>query len=67
MSKHRILGIIIPLLAFVSIGRSQAPELRQLLELSGNWKFELGDDVRWSDPAFDDSKWDRIHVPSPWE
>ena len=67
MSKLRILGMIIPILAFVSIGRSQAPELRSLLELSGNWKFELGDDVRWSNPAFDDSKWDRIHVPSPWE
>jgi hypothetical protein len=67
MPKHRILGIIVTLLATVSVGRSQAPELRQLLDLSGNWRFELGDNTQWSNPAFDDSKWDRIYVPSPWE
>ena len=50
MSKHRILGIVISLLAVISLGRSQAPELKPLLELSGNWKFELGDNARWSDP-----------------
>ena len=67
MSMHRILGIIIPLLAVFSLGRSQSPDLEPLLDLSGNWKVELGDNARWSDPAYDDSKWDRIHVPSPWE
>jgi len=67
MTKHRILGIIIPLLAVISLGRSQAPELDRLLDLSGNWKFELGDNARWSSPEYDDSKWDRIYVPSPWE
>jgi sialate O-acetylesterase len=67
MSKNRILGIIITLLAFISLGRSQSPDLKPLLDLSGHWKFELGDNARWSDPAFDDSKWDRIYVPSPWE
>ena len=67
MSKQRILRIIISLLTISSSGWSQAPELKLLLGLSGNWKFELGDNARWSDPAYDDSKWDRIYVPSPWE
>jgi hypothetical protein len=67
MLRHRILSIIITLLATISVGRSQAPELRQVLSLSGNWKFELGDNAQWSNQAFDDSKWDRIYVPSPWE
>lgn len=67
MMKHRVLGIVISLLASLSLGGAQAPDLRPLLNLSGNWKFELGDNSRWSSPAFDDSKWDLIHVPAPWE
>ena len=67
MMKHRVLGIVISLLASLSLGRAQAPDLRPLLNLSGNWKFELGDNSRWSNPAFDDSKWDRIYAPAPWE
>ena len=67
MNKHRVLGIVISLLVGISAGRSQEPDLRPLLDLSGNWRFELGDNSRWSDPAYDDSKWDRIHVPAPWE
>jgi hypothetical protein len=67
MSKEQILGIIIALLAAISTGRSQAPDLRPLLDLSGNWRFELGDNAQWSNPSYDDSKWDRIYVPSPWE
>jgi hypothetical protein len=36
-------------------------------DLRGKWKFQIGDDSRWSDPAFDDGKWDDIYAPSPWE
>ena len=67
MSKQRILGIIIPLLMVMSPSLSQTPDLRSLLDLSGSWKFELGDNAQWSNPAYDDSKWDRIYVPAPWE
>lgn len=67
MSKDRILGIVIALMAVISSGRSQAPDLKLLLDLSGKWKLELGDNAQWSNPTFDDSKWDRIYVPSPWE
>ena len=67
MTKYRFLGVVIPFLAFTSLTFPQAPDLKPLLDLSGTWKFELGDDARWSDPAFNDSKWDHIYVPSPWE
>lgn len=67
VSNHRVLALIFSLLAGVSLGSSQAPDLRPLLNLSGNWKFELGDNSRWSEQAFDDSKWDRIYAPAPWE
>jgi hypothetical protein len=66
MIKH-ILSIIIALLTTIAVGRSQAPDLKLQLDLRGNWKFELGDNAQWSNPSYDDSKWDRIYVPSPWE
>ncbi len=28
-----------------------------ILELDGPWRFQMGDDPRWADPAFDDSSW----------
>jgi sialate O-acetylesterase len=38
-----------------------------VLDLSGRWKFSLGDDQRWKDEKFDDKNWEKIYVPSSWE
>jgi hypothetical protein len=38
-----------------------------LLRLEGLWKFSIGDSSKWSNPDFDDSNWESIKVPSPWE
>ena len=69
--KSRWLQITAPaLVAVLSLtpaGALRAQEIRPLLDLRGEWKFELGDDVRWADPKFDDDKWTEIAVPSPWE
>jgi len=48
-------------------GVAGAQEQQMILDLRGKWKFQIGDDQRWSDPAFDDKKWDEIFVPSVWE
>ncbi|HMK38918.1 MAG TPA: beta galactosidase jelly roll domain-containing protein [Bacteroidota bacterium] len=48
-------------------GVAGAQEQQMLQDLRGKWKFQIGDDQRWSDPAFDDKKWDEIFVPSAWE
>lgn len=40
---------------------------KQVLNLSGRWKFSLGDEDEWKDEKFDDSKWEKISVPSSWE
>lgn len=40
---------------------------KSVLDLRGKWKFELGDDDKRASVAFDDSKWNEIFVPSPWE
>ncbi|WP_188484613.1 alpha/beta hydrolase-fold protein [Cellulomonas carbonis] len=33
------------------------------LDLAGTWRFALGDDLAWADPAFDDSSWTTVQVP----
>ncbi|GAB1348246.1 hypothetical protein MASR1M107_04570 [Ignavibacteriales bacterium] len=39
----------------------------KLVDLAGNWKFQIGDDSTWSKIDFNDSSWDVISVPSSWE
>lgn len=39
----------------------------ELVELSGHWRFSIGDDQRWAQPDFDDGNWSRIGVPGYWE
>jgi hypothetical protein len=64
---NRILAIILCLAGFLAQSSGQALELRQVLDLGGRWKFELGDNAEWSKYELDDSGWDVVRVPSPWE
>ncbi len=55
-------------LIFVLVSSSAlAQDWTTLVNLKGEWKFELGDDVRWADPKFPDAGWDNIRVPGAWE
>lgn len=38
-----------------------------ILDLSGRWKFSLGDDMNWKKENYDDSNWEKVSVPSSWE
>lgn len=58
---------LIILFVFAATGSLRAQGYRTVLNLRGEWKIELGDNMRWADPNFDDSKWDKIRVPRPWE
>jgi AraC-like DNA-binding protein len=31
---------------------------------SGEWKFHYGDDMKWADPGYDDSRWEIKKIPS---
>ncbi len=31
-----------------------------IIQLDGPWRFQMGDDPRWSDPSFDDSNWPAV-------
>jgi len=38
-----------------------------LQSLKGNWAFSIGINDEWISPKFDDSGWETVRVPSPWE
>ena len=58
-------AIIAALIAALVSGRAE--ETKQIIDLRGSWKFEIGDNKQWADPKFDDSKWGEIFVPADWE
>lgn len=64
--RSNLIRIMIPILCLLS-GAASAQDWRTLVNLKGEWKFELGDDPKWADPKFRDAKWDNIRVPGPWE
>ncbi|MEM8600283.1 MAG: beta galactosidase jelly roll domain-containing protein [Bacteroidota bacterium] len=42
-----------------------APEME--IDLAGAWRFQPGDDPRWSAPDWDDRGWQSLTVPGRWE
>jgi hypothetical protein len=57
----------------IAIGESHAtPTLtiknigRGVVAIDGDWQFHLGDDMRWIDPAYDDSQWEHVKADKTW-
>ena len=40
---------------------------KQVISLQKYWEFSIGKDERWTGKNYDDSKWEKIKVPSSWE
>jgi hypothetical protein len=57
-----VLGLfIIPTSSFAN------EKWQKIIELEGRWKFSIGDNKKWADPAYNDADWETLHVPSKWE
>lgn len=63
-SAIRWIFIITAVFSFLDL---QSQELKKLVDLQGKWKFSIGDNPERSDPDYDDSHWEKIHVPGSWE
>lgn len=46
---------------------SQERRWEMVMDLRGEWKFEIGDNLKWSKTDLDDSNWETIFVPASWE
>lgn len=67
MNPHAagISGIL--LLTMLATTVVSAQEWQMVQDFRGQWKFELGDDMGWADPKYNDSGWEKMFVPSAWE
>jgi adenylate cyclase len=36
------------------------------ISLNGSWRFAAGDDLQWSKPDYDDTKWESVTFPDIW-
>jgi Glycosyl hydrolases family 2, sugar binding domain. len=67
--KMRTLFIsaLICLLTLSGKGNPGNGDLVLLQSLKGSWLFSIGINEEWISPKFNDSEWESIKVPSPWE
>lgn len=58
--------ILLFLILVLSMGL-KGQELDRIADLSGRWKFSIGDKLEWASPDYDDSHWEKLWVPKSWE
>ena len=49
------------------IGLYSEKTIDLIMNLAGKWKFTIGDQMKYKEVNYDDSRWDQIMVPSTWE
>jgi len=66
--RKYVLLIILTILynAFIS-NYAKAEDLKTVLNLTGYWKFKLGDNLSYAKADYNDNEWDKIYVPDNWE
>lgn len=53
-------------LPFLFLALAVVAQPRQEIYLEKNWRFTRGDVTGAAEPAFDDSRWERVEVPHDW-
>lgn len=68
-SKNNVISLLLIVFVLVPLLSQSvyAQEYNRIVRLKGYWKFSIGDKKEWKEASYDDSKWDKIYVPSPWE
>jgi len=59
--------LLLSLLIIIPSKHILADEWRELVNLKGSWKFNIGDNMEWSKVEYNDFDWEKIRVPSSWE
>jgi hypothetical protein len=65
--KQTIIIISIYALSVLVGQKITSADLSTLVSLRGNWNFNLGDDMKWADPGYNDKDWEVIYVGKSWE
>lgn len=64
--RNRLISLLILVLVALA-GQVTAQEKQKLVNLSGDWLFSLGDNMKFAKPEYNDSDWEKIYVPSNWQ
>ncbi|HSP86548.1 MAG TPA: beta galactosidase jelly roll domain-containing protein, partial [Ignavibacteriaceae bacterium] len=64
---HTLLFALLILTGCEVSSNKPVDEFEEYIDLAGEWKFSIGDDLQWSDQTYNDNDWDDILVPSSWE
>lgn len=65
--KAILYKVILLLLLVNGIAAGNYGEWERIINLSGKWKFSIGDDMKWAQPNFNDDGWERVYAPAYWE
>ncbi len=64
--KRVVAGVFL-LLAGLVYDANARDDWKEVVDLSGKWKFIIGDNLNWAKVNLDDSDWESIRVPDNWE
>jgi hypothetical protein len=64
---NKIAILVTSIVFFLYPSDINANNFIKILGLQGKWKFNIGDDMEWAKEGFNDSNWESIYAPSPWE
>ena len=68
MKSNTLLNWFLTITSFLIIDQNIfAQDWERFVNLEGNWKFSIGDDLRWAKNSYSDDEWEEIKVPSSWE
>jgi sialate O-acetylesterase len=62
-----ILAVLILLFANTNQVKAMDDNLVLLQSLKGSWLFSIGINEEWTSLKYNDSDWETVRVPSPWE
>jgi hypothetical protein len=65
--KTTYLAVLVSLLTQFTSVYALESDLVLLQSLKGTWLFSIGINDEWISPKYNDSDWEAIKVPSPWE
>ncbi|MCB2204063.1 beta galactosidase jelly roll domain-containing protein [bacterium] len=67
MISHNAHIVLFTLLLLLPGQASRAQDMQRIVDLRGEWRFEIGDDSARARVDYGDSGWDLIHAPDAWE
>lgn len=62
-----IIRDLLMIISLLLVSRVAGLELKKEIELQSKWRIEIGDEMKYKNPDFNDSDWEFIKVPCPWE